>query len=114
DGSTLSRCHNRLASSQGVDVLLWRTLCPGSDREMGSSQRLPGLHRGQPILRLLTSPGKAPLNTSGRRVTTRPRGGSCTPCHAFFRKLHTSVVDLQWVTEPLLPASITCISLPKY
>ena len=26
---------------------------------------------------------------------------------------HTSVVDFQWVVEPLLPASITCISLPS-
>ena len=37
--------------------------------------------------------------------------GECTPCHVFSQKPHTSVVDFQWVAEPPLPASITCISL---
>jgi len=26
---------------------------------------------------------------------------SCTPCKAFSHKLHTDIVDLQWVGQPL-------------
>src|SRR5712691_12496172 len=36
---------------------------------MGSSQRLPCLHLGKPILGLLTDQGDTPLNANSRRVT---------------------------------------------
>ena len=38
---------------------------------------------------------------------------SCTPCHAFWRKSQTSVVDVPWVAEPLWPASMPCLSHRK-
>ena len=41
---------------------------------MGSSQRLPGLHLGTPILGLLTGGGDAPLNADSRWVTASLAG----------------------------------------
>jgi hypothetical protein len=36
----------------------------------------------------------------------------CTPCNALSRKPRMSSIDMLWVVELPLPASITCLSLP--
>src|SRR5215510_15527919 len=57
-------------------MLLWRALraAISSDREMGCSQRLPGLHLVTPILGVLTSQRDTPLNANSRWVTASLAG----------------------------------------
>ena len=79
---------------------------PGEADERRTDRSPPGVSLGtvKVVSQVLTgSMGKRACN--GYRAL-------CLPNKACSRKPHTSVVDLQWVAEPLWPASITCISLP--
>src|SRR5918911_2687782 len=73
--------------------------------------RTPG--HEDPLSRRSASCQKRCAEYTGQHEAQRPgkSPGSCPPCNAFSRKPHTSVVDVQWVAEPPLPASITCLSL---
>src|SRR5262249_15822748 len=73
--------HNLLDPSQGVDVRLRRTqlTSAGPYREMGSSQFLPDLGLGDPVLWPMACHGDTTLHADGCRVTARLLGVALHP-----------------------------------